>query len=63
LRHRSGNPAPLRLQAKTRKRPINLPQPGTGEGKYVVDGQMEGIGLVDEPIVWTVKRGRAVEIK
>lgn len=39
------------------------PVTGTGEGTFVVDGQMEGIGLVDEPIVWTVKKGRVVEIK
>jgi len=39
------------------------PVTGTAEGTYVVDGHMEGVGLVDEPIVWTVKRGRAVEIR
>lgn len=39
------------------------PVTGTGEGTYVVDGQMEGIGLVDEPITWTIKKGKAVEIK
>ena len=38
------------------------PVTGTAEGIYVVDGQMEGVGLVDEPIRWIVKEGRAVEI-
>lgn len=34
------------------------PAPGSGEGRLVVDGSIEGLGLVGEPVVLTVDAGR-----
>jgi leucyl aminopeptidase (aminopeptidase T) len=39
------------------------PVEDTGDGTVVVDSFMMEIGLLDEPIVWTVKDGKVIEIE
>lgn len=38
------------------------PIEGSAEGRVVIDASMYGVGLVKDPIIWEVKKGRVVEI-
>jgi leucyl aminopeptidase (aminopeptidase T) len=39
------------------------PIEGSAEGVVVIDGSISGIGSVQEPIVWKIRKGRLIEIK
>lgn len=41
---------------------VTAPVEGTAEGDVVLDGSMDGVGRLDDPVTWTIRGGRVVDV-